>query len=578
MKKLCLVVILLFSLSVVYADSGSIKLLAISETGGNYTGSLADLYLAISSGIGRVYIESYPLSKLDTQFSTRLARDVACEFSDVDCSKYDFFYTIKAGSSIVGGPSAGAAATVLTVSLLNNMEIDNQTAITGTINSGGIIGPVGGIKEKIDAAHLSGVKKMLVPYGSDEELIEYGKNKSVEVIEVSDLDEALFYFTGESRTYAQNISIDPSYNEIMKEIATIMCNNTMAMLEKTLNYVYEEGEIIPDELLELELGASDLYTRGQLFFDDGKYYSAASQCFGANVRYREFEYELKNVDKEGILKIANSLSVYLSELDEEISKGGIRYLSDLEAYMIIKERIVDAERNINEAIEDESLTALSYAVERSNSAFMWSKFFGLKDKKIRLDKEKLKTSCQEKLTEVSELYRYGNILLPNVFENARNDIETVDGYFKNGDYELCLFKASKTKADINVILSGAGTQEEQIDALLRGKINAAKKVIIRENEKGIFPILGYSYYEYAGSLEESDKFLSLVYAEYGLELSNLDIYFKGDSFKLPKISINFDQFDQKAIIFLILGVLVGAGVTVLLYKKRRKFKGAIKLK
>src|SRR3989344_4373080 len=87
------------------AQQGSVKLLAVSETIGGFAGSVADLSLDITSGSGRVFIDTLPASKVDTQLSTRFARNIACAYLDVDCSNLDFFYTIRADSSLVGGPS-----------------------------------------------------------------------------------------------------------------------------------------------------------------------------------------------------------------------------------------------------------------------------------------------------------------------------------------------------------------------------------------------------------------------------------------------------------------------------------------
>ena len=151
MRKIVLIVFLLFLtiISVISAKSGSIKLLAVSNLETNPRGSVADLFLEVDEGQGRVFIDSFPLSKLDTQISTRFAKEVACSFLERDCSNYDFFYTIRANSAIVGGPSAGAAIAVLTISVLEDLPLDKTITITGTINSGGIIGPVGGILKKI---------------------------------------------------------------------------------------------------------------------------------------------------------------------------------------------------------------------------------------------------------------------------------------------------------------------------------------------------------------------------------------------------------------------------------------------
>ena len=82
------------------------------------------------------------------------------EIKSITSVCYDFFYTIRANSNIVGGPSAGAAITVLTVSVLEDLPLNKKASITGTINTGGIIGPVGSVLPKIDSASKSGIKKI----------------------------------------------------------------------------------------------------------------------------------------------------------------------------------------------------------------------------------------------------------------------------------------------------------------------------------------------------------------------------------------------------------------------------------
>ena len=129
-KILFLIIAILLVIPIVCAESktGTTKLLAMSELGeGVYKGSVADLNLEIIPGKGRVFVNTFPISKIDTQISMRFAKQVACKKAKVDCNKYDFIYTIQAQSSIVGGPSAGAAATILTVSLLN-LVIQRRTS------------------------------------------------------------------------------------------------------------------------------------------------------------------------------------------------------------------------------------------------------------------------------------------------------------------------------------------------------------------------------------------------------------------------------------------------------------------
>jgi len=62
--------------------------------------------------------------------------------------------------------------------------------------------------------------------------------------------------------------------------------------------------------------------------------------------------------------------------------------------------------------------------------------------------------------------------------------------------------------------------------------------------------VGYSYYEYAQSLRNETIYSALLYSEYSLELSNLDIYFKP-----KKLRIRSESFD--IIMIFLAGVLVG---------------------
>ena len=104
---------------------------------------------------------------MDTQISTRFAKEIACHQYKLPCNRYDFIYTIRAKSNIIGGPSAGAAIAALTTIAVLDLDYHNgDTAITGTINSGGIIGPVGGTKEKIEVAAKLGLTKVLIAEGS----------------------------------------------------------------------------------------------------------------------------------------------------------------------------------------------------------------------------------------------------------------------------------------------------------------------------------------------------------------------------------------------------------------------------
>ena len=97
MNKLYLILILILVSPLVYSQEHHMTLLAVKDTENGFEGSTADLFLEIQEGRGRVFLDTYPLTKLDTQMSTRFAKEIACSQSNIDCSKYDFIYTIKSG-------------------------------------------------------------------------------------------------------------------------------------------------------------------------------------------------------------------------------------------------------------------------------------------------------------------------------------------------------------------------------------------------------------------------------------------------------------------------------------------------
>ncbi len=107
----------------------------------------------------------------DTQHSIRIARMVAENITQVNCSKYDLIYSIKANASVIGGPSAGSAITIGTISALTGKQPNKSVMITGTINHDGSIGPVSSILEKARASKKAGAELFLVPLLQSREVV-----------------------------------------------------------------------------------------------------------------------------------------------------------------------------------------------------------------------------------------------------------------------------------------------------------------------------------------------------------------------------------------------------------------------
>lgn len=591
----CVFILLVLLLPAVSAKQGHMKLLAVTETDYGYNGGIADLYLEIKPGSGRVFLETFPLTKVDTQISTRFAKEIACDFADVDCDKFDFFYTITAESAIIAGPSAGAAISVLTFSLIKNIDFDENTAITGTINSGGLIGPVGGLKAKIDAANKSGLRKVLIPLGESLDSIgneNFSKNESanesfdinklkeqypIEIKEISALDDAIFEFTGKRfRKKKADLAISQDYKDTMKMLAMQLCSRSTRLKNEILNFTFEDNKT--NQIME---NAVNLSVKGKDAFGENTYYSAASYCFGANVEFSHLSLLQLNLTEHDIIRNMDRLRLEIKNFDETIGDKKIMTITDLESYMVVKERLIEASDFLGLVAEsignnNTNLRNLAYAAERIKSAISWSQFLENKGKKFNFNDEVIKNACRIKLSEVEERLQYVQLYFPQNLESTRKELSYAYQDLRDNNYELCLFKASKAKANVDAILSVFGVRTDNVGNIVSQKLAVVERNLVEETEKGVFPILGYSYFEYAHSLKDSDPFSALLYSEYALELSNLGIYFKNSGNNGLNL---FGNIDKKTLIILITGIALGILISnIRAYVKKEYAKRSVKAK
>lgn len=591
-KLVILTIILLLSVPAVSAKEGTTRLLALISKADKDYGTAASLDLDLQQGNNHVFLETFPPTKVSTQVSMRFAQQITCSVLDIDCSDYDFFYTIRSLPGVVGGPSAGAAAAVLTASLLLDKPLRKDAAITGTINSGGLIGSVGGIKGKIKAASENGINLVLIPqgtrmYGEDEleikdisknetglndtnitsnklDLIEYGKNLSINVTEVATLTDAIELFTGyKIKESSEEFVIDPSYLETMKDVAVDLCARNDNITE-ALDKLRESLDI---NASKKEIEAKNFSDMGVSSFDSNEFYSSASYCFRSSVTLKQLLFNLSNLTEEEIDEKAKLLEPEIANFEKQINITSINTITDLQTLMAVRERIFEARDAVSKVLKKKKNAdaLLAYAQERLYSAQVWAKFFDGKETKFELDEKHLKQSCQSKINEAEERYSYANTMLPALITDVRSELDEAHGMLEKKQYVSCLYQAIKTKSEVDVILGLIGVEEERLDELIELKLNSAKREVVKAQQKGIFPIISYSYYEYANSLKEVDDFSSLLFVEYALEFANLDIYF-------PKKKSVFDLFkriDRRVLFVFFLGLFAGI---LLMWRPRSDYK------
>lgn len=107
--------------------------------------------------------------------------------------KLDIHIHIPEGAIPKDGPSAGTTMAVSVISALTNTPVSSDIAMTGEITLRGRVLPVGGIKEKILAAHRSGVKTVLLPAENEKDLDDIPKEvrETITLKLVSNMDEVI---------------------------------------------------------------------------------------------------------------------------------------------------------------------------------------------------------------------------------------------------------------------------------------------------------------------------------------------------------------------------------------------------
>ena len=106
---------------------------------------------------------------------------------------YGVHLHVPAGAIPKDGPSAGVTITAALASLYTGRRVRPDTAMTGEITLSGLVFPVGGIKEKILAAHRAGIRRIIVPGRNEADLEELPEDvrKELEIVFVARIGEVI---------------------------------------------------------------------------------------------------------------------------------------------------------------------------------------------------------------------------------------------------------------------------------------------------------------------------------------------------------------------------------------------------
>jgi ATP-dependent Lon protease len=107
--------------------------------------------------------------------------------------KVDVHIHVPEGATPKDGPSAGVGMCTALVSALTDIPVRSDVAMTGEITLRGEILPIGGLKEKLLAAHRGGVSTVLIPQENEKDLPEIPKNikDKLTIVPVKWIDQVL---------------------------------------------------------------------------------------------------------------------------------------------------------------------------------------------------------------------------------------------------------------------------------------------------------------------------------------------------------------------------------------------------
>lgn len=383
---------------------------------GVYVGVSADLYVKVTCpGNGHVYVETSPLSELDTQASARVAVMVATIVANLSFTVCDYFVSIKANTSIIGGPSASAAIAVAFASSLLDIPLDESVVITGMIMPDGSIGPVSGLPEKLEAAAKRGAKVFMYPYGQEitidyvvqEEqgpdyvrqvvkqvqvnLTELGNKLGVQVVPVSTIYEALEIATNgvfKPPLIINTMDVLNKYMDYLKPVLNEWIMDEVSDINNTLRETeYKLGKTtLPTDLGEFVNDAKNkinsTISAAEKYKEQGLLYAASSKYFQALIYSKWLKYAVElyangSLFNYTVSKLNESAQLLLEHVKVRANVESMN-ISNLSVLVGSTSRVFEALTYLDNAVSswrtnDLITTAyyLGFAEARLKTAHMW---------------------------------------------------------------------------------------------------------------------------------------------------------------------------------------------------------------
>jgi ATP-dependent Lon protease len=155
---------------------GQVTGLAWTEVGGE----LLTIEAALMSGKGRLshtgQLGEVMQESIQAAMTVVRSRADSLGLEDDFYQKYDVHIHVPEGATPKDGPSAGVSMCTSLVSALTRIPVRADVAMTGEITLRGEVLPIGGLKEKLLAAHRGGISTVIIPEENERDLVDIPKN------------------------------------------------------------------------------------------------------------------------------------------------------------------------------------------------------------------------------------------------------------------------------------------------------------------------------------------------------------------------------------------------------------------
>ena len=157
-------------------------------------GEILFIETMLTKGKGNIKVTGQlgDVMKESVDIALSLVKSMYPEKSEI-FEKNDIHIHVPAGAVPKDGPSAGITMTTALASLINNVPVSPEYAMTGEVSLRGNVMPIGGLPEKLMAAARAGIKKVFIPEENEDDLKEVAKEvlDELEIIPVKRVEDVL---------------------------------------------------------------------------------------------------------------------------------------------------------------------------------------------------------------------------------------------------------------------------------------------------------------------------------------------------------------------------------------------------